>query len=133
MKSRKDCKQRSKQTRQRTHGDDLQRALHWIVTDDIFAQVRLHGNVKWLPVALVRLAIFWVWSPEPGLVEAAKAAIATVVKLFGSVAVRSYQALTGALMQYTGQLLPLLWVRLHDLMEQCGRTGEWRIGKWLPL
>jgi hypothetical protein len=41
---------------------------------------------------LVRLAIFWVWGPQPGLVEAAKDGIATVAKLFGSdaVAVDSY-------------------------------------------
>ena len=70
------------------------RALNWIVIDDIFAKVRLHGNVKWKPLALVCLAIFWVWSSQPGLVEAAKDAIATVAKLFGSEAV-AVQCLSG--------------------------------------
>jgi hypothetical protein len=118
----------------KTNGHDLRRALDWIVSDGIFAHVRLHGNVKWKPLALVCLAIFWVWSSQPGLVEAAKDAIATVTKLFGSdgVAVNSYQALTDALVRYTPQLLPVLWARLQSLMRQSGQAG-WRVGKWLPL
>lgn len=118
----------------KTNGHDLRRALDWIVTDGIFADVRLHGNVKWTPGALVCLAIFWVWSSQPGLVEAAKDAIAMVTNLYGSdaVAVRSYQALTGALVGYTSQLLPALWARLQSLMRQIDHA-KWRIGKWLPL
>jgi hypothetical protein len=96
--------------------------------------VRLHGNVKWKPLALVCLAIFWVWSSQPGLVEAAKDAITTVAKLFGSdaVAVTSYQALTAALVRHTPQLLPALWARVQSLMQQSGQAA-WRVGKWLPL
>jgi hypothetical protein len=118
----------------KTNGDDLRRALNWVLIDDIFAHVRLHGNVKWKPLALVCLAICWVWSSQPGLVEAAKDAIATVAKLFGcdAVAVNSYQALTDALVRYTPQLLPALWARLQSLMQQSGQAA-WRVGKWLPL
>jgi hypothetical protein len=133
MKSRKDNgKRQGKCSPRKTNGHDLRRALDWIVCDGIFADVRLHGNVKWKPAALVCLAVFWVWSAQPGLVEAANDAIATVAKLFGSVAVASYQALTTALVRYTPQLLPLLWARVQCLMQQSG-PSEWRIGKWLPL
>jgi Transposase DDE domain len=135
MKSRKDTRKRyGKYPPPKTNGHDLRRALDWIVIDGIFADVRLHGNVKWQPLGLVCLAIFWVWSSQPGLVEAAKDAIATVAKLFGSdaVAVTSYQALTAALVRYTPQLLPALWARLQSLMRQIGQSG-WRVGKWLPL
>ena len=135
MRSRKDDDKRyGKYPPPKTNGHDLRRALDWILINNIFADVRLHGNVKWKPVALVCLAIFWVWSSQPGLVEAAKDAIATVAKLFGSdaVAVASYQALTAALVRYTPQLLPALWARLQSLMQQSGQAG-WRVGKWLPL
>jgi len=135
MRSRKDDDKRyGKYPPPKTNGHDLRRALDWIVINNIFADVRLHGNVKWKPVALVCLAIFWVWSSQPGLVEAAKDAIATVAKLFGSdaVAVASYQALTAALVRYTPQLLPALWARLQSLMQRSGQAG-WRVGKWLPL
>jgi len=131
MRSRKD---KSKDCPRNTNGHDLRRALDWIISDGIFAGLRLHGNVKWKPIALVCLAIFWVWSPQPGLVDAAKEAIATVTKLFGNdfVAVRSYQALTAALVTYTPQLLSVLWTRLQRLMLQSVPT-QGRIGKWLPL
>ncbi len=112
MKSRKERDKRDgKKPQRKTNGDDLRRALKWIVSDSIFARVRLHGNVKWKPLALVCQAVFWVWSSQPGLVEAVEDAIATLAKLFGSdaVAVTSYQALTAALVRYTPQLLPALW------------------------
>ena len=123
-----------KYPRPKTKGHDLRRALDWIVSHGIFADVRLHGNVKWKPCALVCLAICWVWSSQPGLVEAAKDAVATVTKLFGSdaLAVTTYQALTAALVRYTPQLLPALWTRLQSLMRQTG-GADWCVGKWLPL
>jgi hypothetical protein len=135
VKSTQEPDPRDGKTPQRkTNGDDLRRALNWIISPDIFAEVRLHGNVKWKPLALVCLAIFWVWSAQPGLVEAAKEAIATVAKLFGSeaVAVTSYQALTTALVRYTPQLLPALWTRIQSLMLQSDPVAG-RVGKWLPL
>lgn len=117
-----------------TNGHDLRRALDWVISDRIFAKLHLHGNVKWEPVALVALAVFWVWSPMPGLVAAAEEAIATIATLYGSdfVALRSYQALTSALITYTPQLLPLLWTRLQRLMLLSAPEHA-RLGKWLPL
>lgn len=135
MKStREHEKRKDKKPPRQTNGDDLRRAINWILIDDIFANVQLHGNVKWKPLALVCLAIFWVWSSQPGLVEAAKDAIATVAKLFGSnaVAVRTYQALTTALVSYTPQLLPALLARIQSLMLESGQAAS-RMGKWLPM
>jgi hypothetical protein len=135
MRSKKDNgKRRRNYPAPKTNGYDLRRAIDWIVIGSIFAGIRLHGNVKWKPVALVCLAVFWVWSPQPGLVEAAKDAVDTVAKLYGSdaVAVKTYQALTAALVRYTPQLLPALWGRLQSLMEQTCQDA-WRVGKWLVL
>ena len=52
--------------------------------------------------------------------------------MLGRVAVGTYQGLTGALVTWTGRFLPLLWQRLHQLMEECG-DKFWRIGKWVPV
>ena len=60
----------SKATSGRTNGDDLRRAVDWVLKDGILNEVKLHGNVSWTPVALVRLAVFWVWSAESSLVAA---------------------------------------------------------------
>jgi hypothetical protein len=138
MRSKKDKgKRRGKRPAPRTNGNDLRRALDWIVVTSIFAGVRLHGNVKWKPVALVCLAIFWVWSPQLGLVEAANEAGEMIAKLYGSdaVAVKTYQALTGALVRYTPQLLPALWGRLQSLMQQTCQDAQeaWRVGKWVVM
>ena len=66
MKSTKERDKRvGKKPQRKTNGDDLRRALNWILIDDIFAHMRLHGNVKWKPLALVCLAIFWLGS-SPG-------------------------------------------------------------------
>ena len=122
----------SKATSRRTNGDDLRRAVDWVLSADILNDVRLHGNVDWTPIALVRLAIFWVWSAESSLVQAAKESIGLVRRLYGSVAVDSYQGLTGALKRYTPQLLPGLWRRLQHLMKECNEDS-WRVGLWVAL
>lgn len=116
----------------RTNGDYLRRSLDWVLAERIFADVEVHGNVSWTAVGLVRLAIFWVWSNESALTAAAEESIRSVRLIFGSVAVRSYQALVGALKRYTVVLLPLLWGRLQQLMQQCD-PQTWRVGKWLAL
>ena len=133
MSASKDSSRSSdKSSNRRTNGDDLKRAVNWILNDRIFRDVKLHGNVDWRPVALVRLAVFWVWNNEPSVVAAASEAVAKVTAIFGSAAVGSYQALTGALKSYTSQLLPILWGRLQELMRKCDEKS-WRVGLWLAL
>lgn len=116
----------------RTNGDDLRRALNWIVSDKMFADLRLHGNVDWTGASLVRLAVFWVWNSESSLVAAADDAIACVTRVFGNSAVASYQALTNALHRYSSQLVPILWTRMQGLMRECD-DDSYRIGRWLVL
>jgi IS4 transposase len=115
-----------------TNGDDLKEAVNWLLGKGIFTKLRLHGNVTWTGLALVRLAIFWMWVSETGLVDAANFAIKLVRKLYGSAAVGSYEALTNALIRYTPQLLPKVWSRIHTLsQEQAGKL--WRVGIWFVL
>jgi hypothetical protein len=133
MKVQKTTNRQAAKTAPRpTNGDDLKKAINWALVEGIFADVCLHGNVKWAPLALVQLALFWVWSAEAGLVAAAKDATNHVRKLFGCVAVTSYQALTDALSRYSPQLLPRLWTRMHELLEDHG-GDVWRVGLWLVL
>ena len=112
--------------------ETLRGALQWIVQAGIFKHLTLHGNTRWLPSDLVVLAVLWVWSDKASLTDAFVEARGWSMRMLGRVALGTYQGLTGALVTWTGSLLPALWQRLHQLMEQCG--GEfWRIGKWLPL
>ena len=54
----------------RSNGDDLRRALDWILKCGIFKDLSFHGNTKWQPVQLVALALLWVWSSKAALTDA---------------------------------------------------------------
>ena len=122
----------STQKRLSTQGDQLVKAILWIVNARMFADVKVHGNANWVPTHLVRVAIFWVWSSQPLLVESTKDAIKCVKMLFGTTGIHSYQTLIGALKKYTEQLLPPLIERMHQLMEKTDQAS-FRIGAWLVL
>ena len=81
MRSRKNGKGSKQDV---TNGDDLRRATDWVLNEEMFSNVAVHGNVKWKEAgvaALVRLAIFWMWSPESSIVEAAATAITVVTSM----------------------------------------------------
>gem|GEM_PF-4674721 len=54
-----------------TQGEQLAKALNWIITDHMFAEVVLYGNIDWMVAHLVRVAVLWsgatneVWSFPP--------------------------------------------------------------------
>ena len=73
-----------------THGDLLRRALTWVFNDDMFADMRLHGNIKWKPKQLVILAVLWVWSGKSTLTRAFDHARRLSRAMFGRVAVTTY-------------------------------------------
>lgn len=115
-----------------THADCLRRSLTWFTRDASFADFKPHGNVGWTAVQLTALAVLWVWSDKGTLTGAFSHACQVANDLFGSMAVSSYQGLTGALASYTSSLLPALWSHFHGRMEQAA-PEHWRIGRWLPL
>ena len=112
--------------------DLLQRSLTWVVKEKIFEQLPRHGNTSWLASQLVVLAVLWVWSDQSTLTGAFVEAKQLSLTMFGQVALSSYQGFTAALVTWTARLLPLLWTKLHGLMEHSGGK-HWRIGPWLAL
>jgi hypothetical protein len=117
---------------QKINGKTLRSAVTWIVNEKSFQNLNFHGNTTWAVCDLIILAVLWVWSDHATLTGAFAEAHGWSLKMLGRAAVGSYQGLTGALGTVTGMLLPLLWARMHDLMERHG--GEyWRVGGWLPL
>lgn len=112
--------------------DVLQRAVQWVVKETSFSKMRLHGNTIWLPSQLVILAVLWAWSDKHRLTDAFRYSKELSLRMFGVVAVTSYQGFLGALVRWQKILLPLVCQRLWQLMKKSG--GEyWRIGIWLPL
>ena len=133
MRSRKNEEQSTNiSSTERTNGDDLRRALDWIVNDKMFADVKLHGNVKWTAASVIRLAVFWMWSNKHSLVDAAGDAMGCVKRIYRETVVRSYQTLVNALKRYSNKLLPILRSRMQNLMQQCDEAN-YRVGIWLAL
>lgn len=115
-----------------TNGDAMQSTLKWIVDEEIFRDLSFHGNTKWLPGQLVLLALAWVWSGKETLTDAFADARRWSTILLGTTAVNTYQGLAGALVTWTGRLMPLVVERIHDRMETIGKSS-WRIGNWVPI
>src|SRR6202051_3810776 len=110
----------------------LRQALEWFSSGCDFTGITLHGNVGWMPVQLVALAVLWTWSDQKTLTGAFNEAQQLAGEMFGTVAVTTYQGLMGAMRAYTDQLLPLIWSHLQGLMQNVGGK-HWRIGIWLAL
>lgn len=115
-----------------TQGEQLVKAVKWIIQEKIFTEIKLHGNIDWLVIDLVQIAILWVWSSQRKLVDSADEAIADARKLFGAVHVNSYQTLLTGLKKYSPEILCRLSQRMHGLMETSDRVN-FRIGLWLVL
>lgn len=126
----------SKRNKQAATGVDqgvlLKRALTWIVGPGSFADMPLHGNVTWMPHHLVTLAVLFAWSDAPKMTECFEKAAKLSRKLFGVLAIETFQGMVRALVTYGPELIPHLWIRLQTLMEQIA-PQHFRIGKWLPL
>ena len=113
------CKNRSQgRTAVVQHGALLRRAVKWIVTKDSFANMRLHGNTKWVPQNLVMLAVLFSWSDSQRMTDGFDKAAKLSQELFGVLAIGTFQGMVRALATYGPQLMPCLWARLQSLMEQ---------------
>ena len=121
-----------KKSQKFTHGDLLRRALTWVFNDDMFADISLHGNIKWKPKQLVILAVLWVWSGRSTLTRAFDHARRLSRVMFGWVAVTTYQGLTGALKKWSCKLLPCTRSRLQELMQDVNKD-HWQVGLWVAL
>jgi hypothetical protein len=107
--------------------------LDWFLSDpSIFSEIRLHGNTKWLPKCLVRLALVWAWSGSKHLTDAYVEALQCCHDLLQSVVPSTYQGFMGALTRWTATFLNILWPLLHERMEEIGGRF-WRTHGWVPI
>ncbi len=125
-------KDAGKKKSQVSDGRQLAQAMNWILGKVSFDSVKLHGNVRWTAVQLVRVATFWVWSSKRLLVDSANDAIEKVAEIFGPSDINSYQVLTKALIKYGDAVLACVANCMHELMEEVDES-KFRIGLWLVL
>lgn len=122
----------SMNARRNTQGQQLAKAVQWIITPKLFSDVKVHGNTNWLVIHLVQVAVLWVWSSQRKMVEAAEEAIEDAENLFAAQGIHSYQTLLNGLKRYAKPILAVLCPRMHQLMEQVD-DSRYRIGMWLVL
>jgi Transposase DDE domain len=108
------------------------RLKRWLLPHEgIFASLRLHGNTKWTPTALVWLALCWGWA-EPKHVTDCFERATEQCRLLGVMPLSTYQGFMNALVTWTDRLMSLLWPLLHRCMREIG--GEfWQISGWVPI
>lgn len=123
-------------SRKRSKLDDnskqIRQAIQWLLTPGIFDRLSFHGNTSWLAFELATLALLWIWSDAAKLTEAFEDARSHSVKLFGKAALTTYQGMAGALQTWTPMFMPLLQIRLHELIQQIGQR-RMRIGLWVAI
>lgn len=132
MAKRKESRKSAKKAKRPINGETLRAAVAWAVDQQIFAELKVHGNTGWRIADLILLAVIWVWSNDATLTGAFVEAHRWSMDVLGRVAVESYQGFIKALVTWTASWLPLLQDHLHRHMEEQG--GEhWRIGRWVAL
>lgn len=106
--------------------------MEWLLPGGrIFATLRLHGNTKWKPTALICLALCWGWAEPMNVTDAFVTALEQCRQL-GLTPVSTYQGFMNAVVVWTDPLMALLWPLLHEHMQRIG-GGFWRIGAWVPI
>jgi Transposase DDE domain len=120
------------QAKQALNGTTLRAAVTWVVDAKIFAHLPVHGHTSWQMVDLILLAVVWVWSADHTLTGAFAEAQRWSMQVLGRAAVSTSQGLLKALVTWTASLLPLLWQRRQQLLEEQS-AKHWRVGLWLAL
>lgn len=134
MDSRKNStrKKQSKSDSETVNSSQLKKAVQWIANEKIFADIPLHGNIKWLPQQLVMLAVLFAWSDSSRMTDCFKQAGKLCHYYLGVLPIATFQGMVRALVTYGPQLIPRLWARFQFLMQQVA-PKEFRIAKWVPL
>lgn len=134
MSSRKRAKKKSPEP-SRTKVDQgalLKRAIEWILHEDMFADLKQHGNSTWQATSMVILVVMTAWISSPQLTEAFAKASEMSMNMFGVTAVQTYQGMMRALVTNGSDMLMIMWHRFHLLMD-ASSPDHFRIAGWVAL
>ena len=103
-----------------TFGEQLCRAVRWLVTPDAFSRIEFRKDCTWTPWLLVAAAMVWVWSGEPTLTERFDTARSVVQDAFAvqHELAASYQAWMKMLVRWTSPLLNVLVMAMRRRMRR---------------
>ena len=90
-------------------GELLKKAIQRVVCEPIFKDFKKHGNSTWNPSSIAILAILTAWMPSPQLTEAFAKASELSTKLFGVLAIQTYQGMMRAMVNNGSSLVMILY------------------------
>ncbi len=125
-------KGRSSRNRVTANSSQVREAFAWFIQQGSFEELSIHRNTSWLPSDLIIQALLWVWSASPKLTDAFEDARIQSEQLIGKAALSTYQGLAGALQTWTPTFIPLLQVRIHELIAEISGL-HMRVGKWCTI
>ena len=116
-----------------TNADHLRMLHEWLLPHDgIFADLRLHGNTRWLPRSLVCLAVCWAWSETANVTDAFTQAVEWCRAITGNSVLSTYQGFMKAAVRWTDSIMRILWRVVHQRMKQIG--GDfWEMDGFVPI
>jgi hypothetical protein len=107
--------------------------MKWLFSGgDIFANLKLHGNTKWLPESLVCLTLYWSWSECQCLTDAFTEALGYCRTISDNSPLGTYQGFMGAMVRWNSSLIVLMCEMLQERMQDIG-SAFWQIGGWIPI
>lgn len=126
-KKKRSPKQRNTAARQ------IESMFNWLISDDrIFAGLKLHGNTKWNPASLIRLAILWAWDDSRYVTDSFESAEHQCCAIGNSAIPESYQGMMRALVKWTSMLRAILWLAIQRKIERFPSTSR-EIHGWAPI
>lgn len=116
-----------------TNLDALRKELDWVLPDDaIFADCRLHGNVRWNPQQVALQALLWRWEESKHLTRSFDHAVDICRDCGFNAVANNYPTFMNALDRYRDGLVKPLDRRLRMLQEEVD-SDFWRVDGWVLM
>jgi hypothetical protein len=128
---RKKARRKNKPAVKNKH--DFSAAFGWFFgTGNMFSHLKFHGNTGWGALELAMQALIFSWSEKDFVTDAFSESHKRCQQLKHAATVATYQGFMRALASSLGILMPLMLLRLQELMEEVG--GQfWLVEGYVPL
>lgn len=128
----KQAKARKRRVAKTKNSQQLREAIGWFMPTESLQDLKMHGNTKWHPAQLISLVLLWTWTVKDSLTDGFDDAYRSTRQLYGECPLTTYQGMAGAMLKWTGKLMPLLQRRLHQLIVKIGGRHA-RVGRWSAI
>ena len=120
-RTRRGLNRRRKQIRRRKQKEVLWELLNWLMmTTSLFAEIQLHGNIKWKPEEVAIEALIWSWMESKNVTDAFDETLEICEDLGLKSIAKTYASFMNALTGYRAMFTDVLRGQFQWLAEQAG-------------